>query len=116
MAAIWYLWPVNNDPATNEYLAKVIGEQNSECEKRDKLCADKVRRNLFLCPAGYLDVGAALAAVGAFNLKLEVFKEDSEGPSAGCIVRYDLWKALVRKASRDSNYLRGHRRHYTPRP
>ena len=49
---MWYLWPVDNHPATNEYLAKGIGEQHPECERKDVPCADGRKRNLFICPRG----------------------------------------------------------------
>lgn len=96
--AIWYLWARNNDPATNEYLAHVIGEQNPECEHRDMLCADEKRRNLWECPAGYENVRTATAALSKFSLKLEVFKQNREGKFADMVIRFDLWKAESRKA------------------
>ena len=98
----WYLWPVNNDPVTNEYLAKGIGEQHPECERRDVLCADGERRNLFVCPAGYDDVRTATTATSRFKLRLEVFKEDIED----VIVRYDLWKESARRTGREASFKR----------
>ena len=98
----WYLWAVNDDPMTNQYLVKVIGEQNPEAMYTDKLCADGRRRNLFRCPTGYANVRSALTALQEFNLKVEVFKEDA----GEVIARYDLWKRRVRKAARHSVLLR----------
>lgn len=117
MSTTWYLWPVNNDPVTNEYLAKAIGEQNPECEYRDKLCADGKKRNLFRCPAGYENVQTAMAAIPKFNLKLEVFKEDDIGTgakSAERIIRYDLWKMPVQKTVQATSFLRSRRRRFIP--
>lgn len=95
---IWYLWAIKGDPRTNEYLAKVIGEQNPEYEYRDRLCADGEGRNLFRCPNGYANVRSAITAIPAFNLKVEVFKEEIDGG----IVRYDLWKQQPRRRARRS--------------
>jgi len=95
----WYLWAINNHPPTNEYLAKVIGEQNPECECRNRLCADGEKRNLFRCPAGYANVRSALAAARALKwIRIEVFKEEAEQ----VIVRFDLWKQQARKNARRS--------------
>lgn len=107
----WYLWAVNDDPDTNEYLAKVIGEQNPECERRDVACADGKTRNLWRSPSGYDVVLRAKSAVLRFGLKLEVFQENSEG----VVRRYDLWKASVRKKALHTQHLRavakrGHKR------
>ncbi|HVB19760.1 MAG TPA: hypothetical protein VNF51_00515 [Candidatus Paceibacterota bacterium] len=99
----WYLYAINNDPATNEYLAKIIGEQNQECEHREKLCIDKKRRDLWECPRGYADVRRAIAAIPQFNLKIEVFKEKSND----IITRYDLWKRSVQKKSLHATLKRG---------
>lgn len=105
MATLWYLWAVNNDPATNEYFVKVIGEQNLEYLCNDKLCADGVPRNLFKCPQGYANVRSAIAGISEFNLKFYVFKEDIED----VITRYDLWKKSVRKAARRGSILSRYR-------
>lgn len=98
MGTIWYLWAVNDDPVTNQYLVQVIGEQHSEELYKDKLCADGNKRNLFGCPAGYMNVRSALAAISKFNLKIGVFKEDI----GGRVVRYDLWKQQSRRRARQS--------------
>jgi len=90
------MWAVNDNPATNGYLVKIIGEQNSEYLYPDKLCADGKKRNLFRCPKGYENVQSAISAMKAFNLKFEVFKEDSED----VIVRYVLWKRAVQKSAK----------------
>ena len=100
MATTWYLEAKHNDPATNEYLVHVIGEQNLEHLCTSKLCADKKRRNLFRCPVGYTDVRNALAAISQFNLKVEVFKEEIED----VIIRYDLWKKSSRKKARQASF------------
>jgi len=101
MGTIWYLWAINDDPATNEYLAKVVGEQNPEYECSDRLCADGKKRDLYRCPMGYTNVQKALAAISKFKLKIEVFKEEVER----VIVRYDLWKQQSRRrASRSATY------------
>lgn len=94
MKTKWYLWAVNDDPRTNDYLVGVIGQQEMEYLHTKKLCADDTRRNLFECPRGYADVRSAVAAVSQQNLKLEVFKEDA----SGVLVRFDLWKNGARKA------------------
>ena len=101
MGTIWYLWAINNDPVTNGYLVKVIGEQNPECEYKDKLCADGKRRDLFQCPMGYENVQKALTAISEFGLKVEVFKEGKNG-----VVRYDLWKPHSRKKARQMAHRR----------
>jgi hypothetical protein len=106
METAWYLWAVDNDPATNEYLVQVIGEQNPEELHKDKLCADGARRNLFRCPAGYANVRSALTAMSRFNLKIDVFQESV----GGSVARYDLWKASARRAARESNLLNSVRR------
>lgn len=93
---VWYLWAVDNDPTTNEYLAKVIGEQNPEYLCSDKSCADGKDRNLFWCPQGYENVKSAIAAIEPFGLKIEVFREEVED----VVVRYDLWKKQVQKKAR----------------
>ncbi|MDE2173427.1 MAG: hypothetical protein KGJ31_02405 [Patescibacteria group bacterium] len=105
---VWYLWAIDDDPRTNEYLVKIIGEQNSENLYRDKLCADGVRRNLFRCPKGYSNIRSALVAIPEFNLKTEVFKEGA----GEAIVRYDLWKKRVQKSSRQSALLKAIRSHF----
>lgn len=92
----WYLWARHDDPATNEYLAKVIGEQNSEYWHSDKLCADGKKRNLCRCPKGYANVQSAISAIAKFDLKIEIFQENAED----VISRYDLWKPSARKAAR----------------
>lgn len=102
METRWYLWAVNDDPMTNQYLVRVVGEQNPENVYEDKLCADGKKRNLFLCPKGYANVLSALSAISEFNLKLEVFKESTEDS----ISRFDLWKKSVRKAKRKAMYHR----------
>jgi hypothetical protein len=96
----WYLWAVNDDPPTNEYLAKIIGEGNEECASANKLCADGQRRNLFKCPKGYANVRSAIAAIPAFDLKVEVFKEEVED----VIAFYNLWKIGVKKAAKAKRY------------
>lgn len=88
---VWYLHP--KDPATNECLAKIIGEQNPECERRDVLCADGVRRDLWVCPKGPDTVQAARAAIQKFYLKFETFKEEIED----VILRYRLQEPEVRR-------------------
>lgn len=93
MGTTWYLWAIKDDPTTNEYLAKVIGEHNPESECRDRLCADGEKRNLYRCPMGYTNVKKALTAISTFKLKVEVFKEEIER----VIVRYDLWKQPSRR-------------------
>ena len=109
MSTIWYLWPRDNDPRSNEHFVQIVGEQNTENECRDKTCADGVSRNLFRCPKGYADVQTAIAAMSRFDLKFEVFKQDSAGAGAEKVVRYDLWKKEVRRAAR-SGRLRSRRR------
>lgn len=42
MKTTWYLWAVDDDPTTNDYLVGVIGEQNPELLHQDELCADGV--------------------------------------------------------------------------
>ena len=101
----WYLWPVNNDPATNEYIAQGITEQRPECERRDVLCADGERRNLYRCPKGYADVRTAVAALRRFNLKFEVFKAESESLTTDLPTQFDLWKSSVRNSARTSALL-----------
>jgi hypothetical protein len=102
MKTKWYLWAVNDDPMTNQYLVQVIGEQYPDELYRDKLCADGERRNLFgVSEWGNADVRRAVAAVHEFNLKLGVFRE-SEGAA---IVRYELWRQPVRKAARQQSYM-----------
>jgi len=96
MKTVWYLCAVNDDPATNEYLVHVIGQQNTECQCSNVLCADDKRRNLFRCPNGYSNVRSAVSAIGEFNLKIEVFKEEIER----VIMHYNLWKPSARKAAR----------------
>ena len=115
MATTWYLCPADKSPVTNNYFAKIIGEQNPECEKRGKLCADGVHRNLYQCPGGYLDVRAAISARAEFNLKFEVYKDDSEGIGAEQVVRYDLWKKDAQRAARSANYLREFRKRLPPK-
>ncbi len=105
MSTIWYLWPVDNDPVTNEYFAKGIGEQNPECERRDVLCADGKKRNLFSCPKGYADVRTAAAAISKFNLKFEVYKEEGESLATDLPTRFDLWKKSVRNSARTAAML-----------
>jgi len=95
METVWYLCAVNNNPEANEYIVKVIGEQNSEYLCKDRLCTDGKERNLFKCPLGYVNVRSAIAAVSKFNLKIDVFKESTER----AISKYDLWKPSVRKAA-----------------
>ena len=102
MTTIWYLEAAHDDPATNEYLVQIIGEQNQEFLYCTKRCADGKRRNLFRCPDGYRNVQSAIAAIRAFNLKIEVFKEDVED----VITRYNLWKKSVRKAARRASFAR----------
>ncbi|MFI5260568.1 MAG: hypothetical protein ACHQU0_02120 [Candidatus Paceibacteria bacterium] len=97
MATIWYLWATNDNPPTNEYLVKVIGESNGEELFSEKRCADGTKRNLFRCPKGYANVQSAIAAHQEFNLKFEVFKkEDTED----AIIRYVLWKNSARNAAK----------------
>lgn len=107
MGTVWYLWAVKDDPVTNEYLAKVIGEQNPESECRDRPCADGKKRNLYRCPMGYSNVQKALSAISKFNLKIEVFKEEIER----VIVRYDLWKQQSRRKAHWSAAYRKMRSH-----
>jgi len=117
MATKWYLCPTDKGPVTNKYFALVIGEQNPECEKRNVLCHDGVRRNFYECPNGYNDVRAAIIAKLEYNLKFEVYKKDSEGVSAEEIVRYDLWKESAKRAARGRHrHLRSHRRLQTLKP
>jgi len=112
MGTVWYLWAVNDDPNTNEYLVKVIGEQNPECVCADRLCADGEKRNLYRCPAGYANVRSALAAVRALKwMKIEVFKEEIER----VIVRYDLWKQKSRRRAHRSVTYRKIQSHLGPR-
>lgn len=92
----WYLYSINDDAGTNEFLAQVIGEQYREAECRDMSCSDGVRRNLYRCPSGYQEVRRAIANIARFNLKFEVFQETSGGE----IAQYDLWKQSVRKKAR----------------
>lgn len=99
---MWYLWPVDNHPATNEYLAKGIGEQHPECERKDVPCADGRKRNLFICPRGYDDVRTTIVAIPQFGLHIEVFREDIED----VVVRYGLWKQSVQKAARATMRMR----------
>ncbi len=103
---IWYVWAVNDDPVTNQYLVQVVGEQNQEYLHSSKLCADGTKRNLFRCPKGYASVRSAIAAIAEFKLKIEIFKEDIEG----VITRYDLWKASSRKASRRRRFSKANHR------
>ncbi len=98
----WYLWSRNDNGWTNEFLARVIGEQYPEAECRNVLCSDGVRRNLYRCPSGYQEVRRAIANVDLFNLKLEVFQETSGGE----IVQYDLWKQEVRKKARRTRQMK----------
>lgn len=94
--ATWYLWAVDDDPKTNEYVVKIIGEGNEENLCPNKLCADGKRRNLFRCPEGYMDVRSAISALAVYDLKIEVFKESVED----VIVLYSLWKQTVRKKAK----------------
>ena len=102
MATTWYLWARDNDPKTNEYLAKVIGEQNPECLQQDMLCCDRVKRDLYRCPMGYENVRKATSAIPKFNLKLEVYKADPKGKTTDLPTRFDLWKKPVVKVRRIS--------------
>lgn len=106
MSTLWYLWPVNNDPDTNEYFAKIIGEQNPECEHKDVLCADGVSRDLYQCPGGYENVRVAIAGLAKFNLKFEIYKEETEGPFVDMVTRFDLWKASLQNSSKTSSFLK----------
>ena len=110
MATIWYLWAVNNDPRTSEYIAReIIGGQEVEVhECPNKPCARGVRRNLYRCPKGYADVQSALAAIQKFSLHIEVFKEEVGESKSRCrkVTRFDLWKGPVRKKARLSYLLR----------
>ncbi len=106
MKTVWYIGAVNDDPATNQYLVQVIGEQNQEYLHADKLCADGKKRNLFRCPDGYASVLKAVAAIAKYKLKFEVFQENIED----AIVRYDLWKPSARKAARRSRFTKAHTR------
>ncbi len=103
MATIWYLWAIGDDQPTNEYIAKVVGDQYTEHEHKDKLCADGKRRNLFECPRGYDNVKSAISGISEYGLKLEVFKEDIED----VVVQYELWKKPVRKTARARKFLKG---------
>ena len=105
-STIWYVWSVNDDPVTNQYLVQVVGEQNPEYLHTDKLCADGKRRNLFRCPKGYADVLKAITAIAEYGLKIEVFQENIDG----VITRYDLWKSLVRKAARYGRFTKARTR------
>ena len=92
---IWYIEAVHGHPATNEYLAQVIGQGNEEYAHKDKICADGVKRNLFQCPRGYQeDVQKAIAAIPQFKLKIEVFKAKDRDDLPG---RYEIWKQSVKK-------------------
>lgn len=104
----WYLHAVNDHPPTNNYLVRVIGEQNSNSEYLHigKMCADGKARNLFACPRGYLDVQSAIAAIPEYGLKVEVFKEEI----TDVIVRFELWKQDTRKNALHTNLRRGLRR------
>ncbi len=103
--ATWYLHAVSDHPPTNNYLVRVIGEQNSNSEylRVGKVCADGKPRNLFTCPRGYLDVKRAIAAISEYGLNLEVFKEEI----TDVIVHFDLWKQGVRKKALHANLGRG---------
>ena len=103
----WYLWAVHDDPRTNEYLVKVIGEQNPECLFPEVKCADGMRRNLFRCPHGYHNVMRAIAAIPEHGLKIEVFKEEI----CGIITQFNLWKPVVRKRSMRANLRRSMKEH-----
>lgn len=96
MGTRWYLHSINDNAHTNEILSSIIGEQFRDAECRDTLCSDSVRRNLYRCPSGYQDVRRAVANVSTYNLKLEIFQQESDGP----IVQYNLWKQAVRKKAR----------------
>ncbi|HUX80926.1 MAG TPA: hypothetical protein VMV38_01230 [Candidatus Paceibacterota bacterium] len=101
MTTIWYLEAVHDDPTTNQYLVQIIGEQNLEYLYSTKRCAGGKRRNLFRCPEGYANVQGAISAIPAFNLKIEVFKEEEGG---GVITRFDLWKKSIRKTARQASF------------
>ncbi len=98
----WYLWARNDDPDTNKYLAKVIGEQYGE-NSRERKCADGKKRKLWICRGYDQEVKSAISAIKEFNLKLEVFQDNGDGK----IVRYDLWKPEVKKTALHANLARG---------
>lgn len=110
MKTVWYLWAVNNHPPTNQYMVHVIGEGNEEYLSKDKLCADGKKRDLFMCPMGYVNVQNAISVIQEFSLKMEVFKEDPKD----VITRFDLWKKIVQKKAkvvrRSASMLRPHGR------
>ncbi len=99
MKGTWYLWPINNNPRTNEYLAQMI-EQYPEHEHRDKLCSDGAKRNLYATRDGYKSVQTAIDAISKYNLKFEVFQETS----GGMIVQFNFWKREVRQAARRARH------------
>lgn len=106
MRGYWYLWSINDNGATNEFLAQIIGEQYREAECRDVLCSDGVKRNLYRCPSGYQNVRSAIENKDRYSLKFEVFQETSGGE----VVQYDLWKRHVRKKARQARAMRSVRR------
>lgn len=93
----WYIWPINEDPLTHQYLITVIGAQH---EQKNKICADgkkkNISRNLFRCPAGYENVKTAIIAIPAHGLKFHVYKEEVEGE----IVRVKTWESRLRCRTR----------------
>ena len=104
MKTRWYLGAANNDPNTNDYIVGVLGAQRADALREVRRCADGQVRHLYDCPEGYKEnVRSAIAGVTRFFLKLEVFKEETDGN----IVRFDLWKTGPRKAAKQKTYRRG---------
>ncbi len=102
MSTRWFLWAINDDPRTNEYLASMIGPQYPEAAHLDVRCADNARRNLWECRHGYLQVKIALTARTIFHLHLEVFAKEGDGPT----VQWNLWKPELRRRARQKRILR----------
>lgn len=90
---VWYLRARYEHPATNEYIVKIIGEQNGEYLHKDVCCSDGVRRNLFECPKGYEDVRAAIAAKRELGLHFEVYFQQN----GGAIAPFVIWKRSHRR-------------------
>ena len=98
----WFLWAVNDDPRTNEYLADLIGHQYPDAEHHNISCADNARRNLWECHQGYRQVRSAIAASTTYRLRFEVFRKTGDGP----VVQWNLWKPELKRRARHTRQRR----------
>ena len=103
---VWYLWAIDDNPTTNNFLVKVIGEQNGEYLRKDVRCSDGVKRNLFECPEGYKNVRVVIAAKSEFFLDFEVFRQQN----GGAIAPFVIWKLSHRRNAQEAAQINRMRR------